>query len=751
MNKTVKTAIDNISSVVTVMTDNITSYTNKALAEVKNMKSETESEIKPVMGYETGDQGWYDQIGGGPCNKYCRYTGISPNIKWTCSDENDLSKLIPTPKDKTGNFCYGYDRKTKKPVKTGVVVKGQFINTTKPETNIEDSGNYNFVIYNNKKAQNIDNFENIENISTPNSNEIENFENVTTSCYGAPGASTCNTCNDVVNAYQNAGWAYDTNNFDQCKIPSETTSCYGASTPTCNTCNDVVNAYKKDNWAFNTNNFAQCDAKPAPPVDKNPPSTDPRWEGPQLGTDYPYNDLQSFQINQISDCGNACYNNNKCMGFVTNDAANYCWLKGAFANQTSNGDRNAYTINRNLPSTDSRWTGPEQIDYPGNDIQSFAINQVSDCGEACVNNPDCVGFVTNDAANTCWLKNKFGNPNKISNRNAYKVQSHYEIVNNVSLKECENICQNDDTCKGFNYDTAKKTCAVSQETIKPTNFDTNSISGNKKVHTPLNGTFNIYQNNSCVNSTLFNKDANVYASLGITTNDNNIPIIPKKPVCANQLNNNFIFGKNYEIMALDTDTLEKDYDQQSWSFWSGTTDDFYSTYQQVNDARCLQVNTDGSITKENCTYNDNQKWTYDDNIKSIRTWDGNCLNVNTNGQNVDVSVKPCVDDINQKFYLKPVVENLQPKNYNVLDGFKNINDDKNSNVENFETNTNINNYLSKNRNSQDYLYKLPYSSPYVKNINSEENFEANECMVVNSYYYIYLIIIVLLLIIMCNK
>ena len=87
----IKSSIDTISSVVNVMTENINNYATAALNKVKNMKPEIESETKPVLGYETGEQGWYDQIGGGPCNKYCRYTGIAPKIEWTCSDENNYS------------------------------------------------------------------------------------------------------------------------------------------------------------------------------------------------------------------------------------------------------------------------------------------------------------------------------------------------------------------------------------------------------------------------------------------------------------------------------------------------------------------------------------------------------------------------------------------------------------------------------------------------------------------------------------
>lgn len=753
MNKNIKTTIDTISSVVNVMTDNLTTYANKALGEIKNMKPEIESEIKPVLGYDTGNQGWYDMLGGGPCDNYCRYTGISPNVQWTCSNEKDLSKLMPTPIEKTGRFCYGYDKKTTKPPKTGAVIKGSFVSTEDPANNVQESENYNFVIYNNKDGDGIDNFDNTEKYITPNSNEIENFENVTTSCYGAPG-TTCNTCNDVVNAYKNANWVYDTKNFAQCNIPSSTTSCYGApGASNCSTCNEVVNAYKNANWAYDTKNFAQCDATSVSSVNKNLQSTDTRWQGPQK-MDYPYNDIKSFSINQVSDCGIQCYNTPKCVGFVTTDASDYCWLKSALGSPNAVPNRNTYTIDRNPPSTDPRWSGPLiSTNYLHNDLGKVPINKISDCGEACAKNPKCKGFVTSNDGTQCYLKSDLVvQPNP--DWNAYKMNAHYDTVKNVSLKECENLCQNNDNCKGFNYDTAKKSCAISAETIKPTSFDTNSISGNKKVHMALNGTYNIYQNNSCINSTLFDKNANVSASLGIATNDNGVPIIPQQPICPNQLNNNFIFGKNYEIMALDTDTLETNTVVQDCDFWDWGCHTTSSTADQnVNDARCLQVNSDGSVSKENCTYTDNQKWTYDENINSIRTWDGDCLNVDTSGQTIKVSTKPCINDVNQKFYLKSVAENLQPKNFTVLDGFDNLNNDNNTNIkEKFATNTCINNYLSNNRDSQDYLYKLPYSAPYVKNINNiKENFESNENNTVTSIYLLYLIVLILLLLVSINR
>lgn len=83
-------------------------------------------------------------------------------------------------------------------------------------------------------------------------NSIEHFAN--NSCYGAKDG-TCNSCDDVVNAYKKRNWAYNKNNFEQCR---KSTSCYGAKDGTCTTCQDVINAYKQRGWAYNKNNFDQC-------------------------------------------------------------------------------------------------------------------------------------------------------------------------------------------------------------------------------------------------------------------------------------------------------------------------------------------------------------------------------------------------------------------------------------------------------------------------------------------------------------
>ena len=160
MNNTITSAVNNLNTVFGVVTDNLQSYTTKILNQVKNSKAEPIPEVQPILGYQTGDQGYYDAIGGGPCNKYCRYTGLSPNIQWTCSEESNLSKLVPTPKNKTGIYCYPYDKKGNTSIKTGVVIDGTFISTEQKPQIAQSAGDYNFTIYNNKNPGGLEPFEN---------------------------------------------------------------------------------------------------------------------------------------------------------------------------------------------------------------------------------------------------------------------------------------------------------------------------------------------------------------------------------------------------------------------------------------------------------------------------------------------------------------------------------------------------------------------------------------------------------------
>jgi hypothetical protein len=375
--------LNNLNNVYDTVSSNLSGYTSQVVKKVSDISNTIQSEMdySPILGYKTGEQGWYDQIGGGPCNKYCRYTGLNPNVQWTCSDSNKLYKLNPIPKEKSGIYCYPYNKTDKLPEKVGVVIDGNYI-SVESEDEVPE---YNFVTYNNKTGS-----------------PIENFE---------------------------------------------------------------------------------------------------------------------------------------------------------LSKQT----------NTSVP--------------------------------------------------------------------------------NMKLKECENLCRNDNLCKALTYNTKNSTCKISSKPIKPTEFSPHTIIANKKNHKALNGMYSIYQNNTCVNSSLFDSNPTIKKSLGLST-VNGIPQIPNKMTCPNNLNNKFIFGSNYEIMG------------------------FVSNDNTVDNTYCLQSNTNSTVSKEPCTYNKNQFWTYDKDIHTIRNWNGDCLSVETAGNDVIVSTKPCTNNANQIFTLKSAEKELQPKNSIYIEGFE---------------------------------------------------------------------------------
>ena len=148
------------------------------------------------------------------------------------------------------------------------------------------------------------------------------------------------------------------------------------------------------------------------------------WSGPQTGMDYPGNDIWSGGVGSTADCGNSCVGMPQCNAFTTNAAGNNCWLKGSLGSPSPNGDRNTYTITRPPPNVNlgSNWVGPENMDYPGNDIINMGVNNTQQCATACEQQPNssCAGIVTNAAGNYCWLKGSFGQPVQNSDRMMYK-------------------------------------------------------------------------------------------------------------------------------------------------------------------------------------------------------------------------------------------------------------------------------------------------------------------------------------------
>ena len=122
-----------------------------------------------ILGYATGDQGWYDKIGGGPCDTYCRYVGLSPNIKWSCSNKHDLNNIEYIHKDKSGLFCYPYNKTKSSPKNLGKVIDGKFY----PHNTMNSNNNY--ILWNNftTDTNNLNNTNYSSKHPIPNTSEIE--------------------------------------------------------------------------------------------------------------------------------------------------------------------------------------------------------------------------------------------------------------------------------------------------------------------------------------------------------------------------------------------------------------------------------------------------------------------------------------------------------------------------------------------------------------------------------------------------
>ena len=143
---------------------------------------------------------------------------------------------------------------------------------------------------------------------------------------------------------------------------------------------------------------------------------------PQVGTDYPGNDIINEGVNSAQDCATACQNQPGCNAFVTNLAGNYCWLKGSLGQSTSNSDRVSYSFNRYAPLATGSNIGTAQtgIDYPGNDIINESSTSAQDCATKCQLQAGCNAFVTNTDGSYCWLKGSLGQETPNSDRVTYK-------------------------------------------------------------------------------------------------------------------------------------------------------------------------------------------------------------------------------------------------------------------------------------------------------------------------------------------
>jgi hypothetical protein len=145
----------------------------------------------------------------------------------------------------------------------------------------------------------------------------------------------------------------------------------------------------------------------------------------QAGIDYVSNDI-GHSIKPLAECQASCSSTPNCVGIVTDDSnQNNCWLKSRFASANANGNRNTYMLddaaNASVVTTSYDWNEVGNRDYSGNDINS-TIKSLDDCKASCETTSGCVGIVTDGSGkNNCWLKNKFGDGKRNTNRNSYMM------------------------------------------------------------------------------------------------------------------------------------------------------------------------------------------------------------------------------------------------------------------------------------------------------------------------------------------
>jgi hypothetical protein len=221
-------------------------------------------------------------------------------------------------------------------------------------------------------------------------------------------------------------------------------------------------------------------------------SLDKIYNPPQMQTDAPYNDIVSWPTNSVENCATACYGDNNCVGFVTNAAGNYCWLKNNISNTNFNSDRNTYIINRNN-SFNSYIQYDNLLLNDGSNKQQ-STNVPSECITKCVNDPNCRGvnvilntgqnevssdgYTYQDApkatceyvSNICYSNSKTPNPN--SKFFAKKHNLHFE--NNVPY-----LLKNSGTCLSVQSDpnSNDKLLGVdcnNSDKVSPVYFDTSA-------------------------------------------------------------------------------------------------------------------------------------------------------------------------------------------------------------------------------------------------------------------------------------
>ena len=241
--------------------------------------------------------------------------------------------------------------------------------------------------------------------------------------------------------------------------------------------------------------------------------------------------------------------------------------------------------------------------------------------------------------------NSINNFNKNSNNEFinYKGFNNINKSNNhvymESSKKCSNICDLDKNCVAIEFNLKTKKCDLFDELEnKSSNINMNltdnqdylfKIKKNKIMND--DNLYNIHNNNSCINTNIFDKSNNFKDSLGITELENNENvgiIINEKPICVNSddVDSDFLFSKNTKqiIIPHKNDCWEND----------------------INDNK---------IKMNKCQDNNSkQKFIYDEKSQYLRIYDepNKCVGVNINEKgNASLNVGKCKKTLNNKITL----------------------------------------------------------------------------------------------------
>ena len=174
-------------------------------------------------------------------------------------------------------------------------------------------------------------------------------------------------------------------------------------------------------------------------------------------TKYPLNVTNT----NIDNCKNMCNNTTGCAGFSFNSQTNSCNLQSRLI-EGNYSDTNFTSYIKNPPG----YTTFIDTDTSGTDFKVILNSNVDDCVRECTNNPDCNVAVLATDTPTCYLKNRmnsnrqYANSRRVTyakNPNGYTIipftnlQGTNATTARITSGNCQNICDNLETCMGYDF------------------------------------------------------------------------------------------------------------------------------------------------------------------------------------------------------------------------------------------------------------------------------------------------------------